>query len=206
MENNSQCIVSLKAKTKVYHKPGCHHVKNMKDKNKMTMTLQKAERKGYRICRCCNCMAHHKRVEQKTITNYENNKGMEFNFVKGALYVKTEIGCWKMVYTRGDQRMVLYHRNATNKELDFKKPQYEKYHRQGDVPYSDSIAHYLNYIYEHDRFKQAERNGQMLTSYSSKKNKRLAEKSRRKSSHKRVDYLFRMLESQNAGYRQLSFC
>ena len=206
MEDNSRCIVSMKAKTKVYHKPGCHHAKHMKRENKVMMSLQKAERKGYRICRCCNSMAHHKRVEQKTIANYENNKGMEFNFVKGALYVKTEVGCWKMVYTRGEQRMVLYHRNNSNRELNFKAPQYEKYHRQVDVPYSDTIAHYLNYIYEHDRFRQAEQNGQIITTFSSKKNKRLAEKSRKKSAHKRVDYLFRMIESQNAGYRQLSFC
>ena len=206
MENNSQCIISRQAKTKVYHKPGCHHVKNIKEENLETMTLQKAERKGYRICSCCNSMSHHKRVEQRTITNYENNKGMSFNYVKGALYIKTEVGCWKMVYTRHEQRIVLYHRNRTSKELNFKAPQYEKYHRQGDVPHSDSIAHYLNYIYEHDRFKQAEESGRILTSYSSKKNRKLAEKSRRKNAHKRVNDLFKMIESQNAGYRQLSFC
>ena len=198
--------MSFESKSKVYHKPGCHHVKNMKEKNQVQMTLKEAERSGYRICKCCNCMAHYKRVEQKTITNYENNKGMEFNFIKGALYIKTEIGCWKMIYTRDEKKIVLYHRNNTDRELNFKAPQYEKYHRQADVPYSNSIAHYLNYIYEHDRFKQAEKNGQILTSFSSKKNKRLAEKSRRKSAQKRVDYLFRMLESQNVGYKQLSFC
>lgn len=206
MEKNCKCIVSFESKAKVYHKPGCHHVKNMKEKNQVTMTLKNAERAGYRICRCCNSMAHHKRVEQQTINNYEEKKGMQFQFINGVLYVKTEVGCWKMVYTRGDHRIVLYHRNATSKELNFKAPQYEQYHRQIDVPHSISIAHYLNYIYEHDRFKQAEQNGQTLTSFSSKKNKRLAEKSRRKSAHKRVDNLFAMLESQNTGYRQFSFC
>ena len=206
MEDNSKCIVSLKARTKVYHKPGCHHVSNMKESNQKVMTQARAERKGYRICRCCNSMAHHKRAEQTTIAHYTDNKGMEFLFVKGALYVKTDVGCWKMVYTRGEQRIVLYHRNTTDKELNFKVPQYEKYHRQKDVPFADSIAHYLHYIYEHDRFRQAELNGVPLTHFSSKKSKQLAEKSRRKSARKRVDYLFRMLESQNAGYKELSFC
>ena len=206
MEDNSKCIVSLKAKSKVYHKPGCHHVSKMTESNQVVMSLARAERKGYRICRCCNSMAHHKRAEQTTIAHYTDKKGMEFQFIKGALYVKTEVGCWKMVYIKGERRMVLYHRNATSRELNFHIPQYEKYHRQKDVPYADSIAHYLHYIYEHDRFKQAEIKGEPLTRFSSKKSKQLAEKSRRKSARKRVDYLFKMLESQNEGYRQLSFC
>ena len=204
MGNNNNYIVSLESKSKVYHKLGCHHINTIKESNRITMSKQKAEKLGFRKCRCCDSMAHHKRVEQKTITNYEEHKGMKFQFIKGVLYVKTEIGCWKMVYTGDEYKMALYHRNTTNKELDFRVPQYENYHRQVDVPHSDTIAYYLHYIYEHDRFKKAEQRGEILTSFSSKKSKQLAQKSRKKNARKRVEYLFRMLESQNAGYKQLS--
>lgn len=206
MENNNKCVVSFETKLKVYHKPGCHHISRIKKKNQVVLTKGEAERAGFRICRCCNGMGHHRRVEKETIEYYESKKGMEFKYIDGILYVKTDLGCWKMVYLRGEQRIILYHRNYPNKELNFEAPQYEYYHRQYDVPHSGSISHYLKYIYEHDRFKKAERSGNAFTSFSSKKNKRLAEKSRKKDSRRRVDYLFRMLESQNVGYRELSCC
>lgn len=206
MEKNSKCIVSFESKSKVYHKPGCHHISRIKKRNQIEMTKGEAERAGFRICRCCNGMGHHKRAEKHVLEHYEKEKGMEFKYIDGILYAKTDFGCWKMVYVRGEQRIVLYHRNHTDKELNFEEPQYEFYHRQHDVPHSGSISHYLKYIYEHDRFKKAERSGNGFTTFSNKKNKKLAEKSRKKDSRRRVDYLFRMLESQNVGYRELSYC
>lgn len=206
MEKNSKCIVSFESKSKVYHKPGCHHVTRMKSENQVTMTKREAEAAGFRICRCCNSMAHHRRVESNVIEHYKNKKGMQFFYNKGILYIKTEIGCWKVVYSRGEQRLVLYHRNHSKRDVNFNAPQYEAYHRQGDVPHSGSISHYLDYIYEHDRYKEAERNGQIITTFSSKRNKKRAENSRKKAMGKRVDYLFRLLEAQNTGYREISYC
>ncbi len=206
MENNSKVIVSLSGKSKVYHKIGCHHIDHMKMWNMMEITKGEAEASGYRICRCCNGMNHHMRTEDGVIDFYKRKRNMEFRYINGVLYVKTPIGCWKLVYTRGGQRIVLYHRNYGLSRLNFDKPQYDEYHRQQDVPHSDSIAHYLNYIYEHDRFKEAVRTGEKIIVYSSKKNKKRADKSMKKYEQKRVDYLFRMLEMQNAGYKQLSMC
>ena len=206
MKDTSKCIVSFATNVKVYHKPGCYHAQRIKQENRVYMTKKEAEAAGFRICRCCNGMNHHLRVEENAMKYYKNKKGMEFKVVNGALYVKTEIGCWKVVYSRREQWLVLYHRNRTYQELNFKSPQYESYHRQSDVPKSYTIEKYLDYIYEHDRFMQAEQSGAAITVFSSKKKKKLAEKSRQKQARKRVDYLFRMIEMQNADYRQLSYC
>lgn len=190
MEKNSRVIICFESKSKVYHKPGCYQIARIKKRNRIEVTKEEAERAGFRICKCCNGMGHHIRTEKRVLEHYEKEKGMVFKHIDGILYVKTEIGCWKMVYTRGNQRIVLYHRNDTDKEINFDIPQYESYHRQLDVPYSCSISRYLKYIYEHDRFKKAERSGNGFTTFSSKKNKKLAEKVERRILGKELTIYF----------------
>ena len=72
--------------------------------------------------------------------------------------------------------------------------------------YCNSIEGYLDYIYEHDKYKAAVARGETVTRFSSKKYEKLEAKAQRKRENKRVDYLFAMLERQNAGYKKLSYC
>ena len=203
---NNERIVSIGTNSMIYHKPGCRYVERIKYKNRMSMPKSDARREGYHVCRYCNSMNHHYRVEQHTLDFYECAKKMQFNFINGILYVKSEIGCWKIVYIRKEEKFALYHRNTVAKELDFEHPQYEPYHRQEDKPFCNSIAGYLDYIYEHDKYKAAIGRGETVTKFSSKKYARHEAKAQRKRQNRRVDYLFRMLERQNEGYRQLSYC
>lgn len=46
------------------------------------------------------------------------------------LYVKTEIGCWRLVYSRGMEYIVLYHRNTRQAPIDFQYSELGKYHWQ----------------------------------------------------------------------------
>ena len=62
------------------------------------------------------------------------------------------------------------------------------------------------YIYEHDRFRDAQSKGQKLTTFTSERSKLLAQRSYRRDQRKRVDHLFRMLEASNKGYKELSYC
>jgi len=151
-------------------------------------------------------MNYHYKVEQSTIDYYSRCKNMQFNYVDGILYVKSEIGCWKIVYIRKSESFALYHRNSTARELDFEQPQFEYYHRQEDKPYCNSISGYLDYIYNHDKYKSAIERGETVTKFSSKKYAKLEVKAQRKRENKRIDYLFRMLERQDTGYKQLSYC
>ena len=43
---------------------------------------------------------------------YSKYKKMQFNYINGILYVKTEIGCWKLVYVRREEKIALYHRKV----------------------------------------------------------------------------------------------
>lgn len=203
---NNERIVSIGTNSMIYHKPGCRYVERIQGKNKMSLPKIDARRAGYHVCRYCNSMNHHYRVEQHTLDFYENHKKMKFQFIDGILYVKSQIGCWKIVYIRKSECFVLYHRNATSKELDFEHPQFELYHRQEDKPVCNSIEGYLDYIYEHDKYKAAIERGETVTKFSSKKYAKREAKAQKKRERSRVDYLFRMLERENNGYRQLSYC
>lgn len=192
--------------SEVYHKPGCHYVQKMRYDNQLMVSREEARAHDCRSCRYCNSMNYHMNYESRAIEHFRRKKNMEFRLVDGILYVKTAISCWKIVYVRNGEKLVLYHRNYSKQEIDFKHPENEYYHFQKDVPSSGSIASYLNYIYEHDRYKEAMYRGEKITDFSSKKNERRAKGVEKKRSARRVDYLFRCLEKEHSGYRQLSCC
>ena len=80
------------------------------------------------------------------------------------------------------------------------------YHRQTDCANANSISALCKYIYEHDRFREAQNKGTVLTSFTSERSRILAARTQRREQHRRVDRLFAMLERNNQGYRELSFC
>lgn len=84
---------------------------------------------------------------------YEKKKNMEFKYVNGMLYVKTEISLWKLVYSRKDEKIAIYHRNATAEAVNMDCLENEKFHRQKDIQYVETIQGCLSYIYEHDKFR-----------------------------------------------------
>lgn len=199
-------IVSMQANTMIYHKPGCRYIKRIQYKNKLSLSKKDAKKEGYHICRYCNSMDHHMRTEDLVIDYYNRIKNMQFQYMNGILYVKTEIGIWKLVYIRKEEKIALYHGNRTGDRIQFEHPEREPYHRQDDKMFSNTISEHLRYIYEHDKYKVAVNNGETVTRFSSKKYERLEPYAKRKRARKRVDQLFNMLEKQNAGYKQLSFC
>lgn len=193
---NNERIVSLGINSMIYHKPGCRYVERIKYKNRMSLPKHDAKIEGYHVCRYCNSMNHHYRVEHNKLDFYSRCKKLQFNYIDGILYVKSEIGCWKLVYVRREEKIALYHRNTSTKPLDFEHPQYEAYHRQEDKPFCNSIEGYLSYIYEHDKYKAAIERGETVTKFSSKKYARYEAKAQRKRQNKRLDHLFRMIERQ----------
>lgn len=196
----------MSMETCIYHKPNCHHARRIQEKHKMIMTPKVAKSYGYRPCKCCNGMNFSYNDEIYFIDYFERKKGMQFNYKDGILYVKTNIGCWKLVYSRGMELFALYHRNRSEQEVNFVNPENEHYHLQKDKSYFSSINAVLNYIYEHDKYHEAEQQGCKNIVFSNKKYQRQAEKRKQRQQEKRVDYLFLMIENQNEGYKQLSYC
>jgi len=194
---NNERIMSIEAKSRIYHKPGCRYIKKIKRRNLISMPMTEANECGYRVCKYCNSINHHYLVEQPALDRYERSRNMKFNFIDGILYVKSELGCWKIVYSKQYEDFVLYHRNNTYKELDFEHPQFESYHRQIDKYKANSIQDYLSYIYNHDKYKAAIARGEEVTTFSSKKYARKEARAKKRREINRVNNLFKMLESQN---------
>lgn len=203
---NNGRVISIGMKTSVYHHPQCRYVHRMKYKNRLSLPLQEMRKYGLRPCRCCNTMNYHYISSERALKSFEKKRGMEFRYLDEALYIKTELGCWKIVYLEEKEMFRLFHRNTTNKPLDFDHPQYETYHPQKDKKYSNSIEGYLYYIYEHDRYKSTVLSGEKVTNFSSKKYQKREAKAERKRAAKTVDRLFAMLERQNSEYKQFSIC
>lgn len=196
----------LSTESKVYHRPACRYVKRIQYANRMELMPKEAKQYGYRPCKCCNTMAYLYDTEWSSLDYFERKWDLQFCFKDGVVYVKTAISCWKLVYSRREERIALYHRNASKVPVDFEHPENERYHRQNDCANAKSISAMCKYIYEHDRFRDAQSKGQKLTTFTSERSKLLAQRSYRRDQRRRVDHLFRMLEASNKGYKELSYC
>ena len=135
----------MSIESNIYHRPSCKYVYFMKPSNKEKLLWEDAKRCG-RPCRHCNSMSFLCTEERKTIEWNTENRNMEFKYKDGMLYVKTKVGCWKLVYARNMEQIALYHRNSRQAELDFKHPEKDRYHQQRDQLYFNNIAQALNYI------------------------------------------------------------
>ena len=196
----------LSTESSVYHRANCPYVKRICEKNKMELPRAEAREHGYRPCKCCNSMGYMYQEEQCNLDYFKRRWSLDFLLSDGILYVKTPIGCWKLVYSRKEEKLALYHRNSSASPVDFTAPQNEKYHRQCDCAMAKTISGLCKYIYEHDRYREAQQNGHQLTDFTSARARILAERAKRKEKHKRLDDLFAQIEKENAGYRKLSFC
>ena len=196
---------ALSTESKIYHRPGCRYAKRIQDKNRMDIPIGEARRYGYKPCKCCNTMKYLYESEWCSIDYYRRKKDMDYLLKDGVLYIKTNVSCWKLIYNKKVERVMLYHRNSCDKPVDFTKPENEQYHPQKDCDSAITIKALLKYIYEHDRYREAQEKGVELTTFTSEKSRILAAKSKRREQHRRVDDLFAMLEQNNKGYRDLSY-
>ena len=188
----------------IYHRPTCKYIGFMKPGNRETLLWEDVKNRGYCACRHCNNMSFLCSSEKKTIEWNKNTRNMEFKYIKGILYLKTDMGCWKLVYSRGMEQIALYHRNSRQAPLDFKHPEIGRYHQQKDQLYFRKIALALNYIYDHDKYKAAVNRGDKRIVYKNKKYEKQAKKREQRAALRRVDRLFEMIEKDNQKCKSFS--
>jgi len=144
---NKRRVYSTHSRGKVYRFPGCRYANRIPEKYVASQTKHSLDSEGYRPCRYCNVMKFRVTREFQMLNFYCKNKNMEFQLKSSILYVKTEIGCWKLVYRDDLQNFALYHRNDTGHPVDFEHPEWETYHKQGDKPLVSSLISAFVYIY-----------------------------------------------------------
>lgn len=197
-------IVSFQSSAKVYHRPNCHYAKRIKNANGYVFSRNEAVRMGFRPCKCCNSMDYLVRDANGILSAYEKIYDMQFRYIDGILYVKTELNGWKLVYSCKAEKIVIYHRNRSKRDIDFEHPDREKYHQQKDIRYVVGIKKALQYIDKHDKYWKNVNMGNQPISFTNKKYEIQAKKREKRTQMRKVNDLFRALEAQNPEYREIS--
>lgn len=94
------------------------------------MLWENAEAKGYRPCACCNGMEFLYGLERDSIENYKNLFHLDVDIKDHKIYVRTDAGCWKIIYKRDKQHFILLHRNYANGRTSLEDVEKVPYHRQ----------------------------------------------------------------------------
>lgn len=201
-------IMSRESSNMVYHRPECRYAVKIRKKNRIQMKWEDAEWKGYRSCKCCDGIDFLYKMEKEKIEKYAEQFNIDVDFRDRKIYVRTDVGCWKIIYKIRNQRFILLHRNYVNGRIELQDAERVPFHRQGDMSEAGSIMKYLKYIKEHDEFKRNAPKDYRKLPQDTERQKahyRAAKKRAAKSDAKRLDSLFLLIENQE-GIKQLSCC
>lgn len=161
------------------------------------MDWEDAEWRGYRPCRCCDGAAYLYKTEKEAIDRYADQFHMDVDLKDNKIYVRTDIGCWKIVYKIKEQRFILLHRNYANGRIRLEDAEKAPFHRQSDMLEAGSIMKYLKYIRKHDEYKKVAPKDYHQMPKDTKCKKayyRAAKKRAERRDARRVDRLFCIIE------------
>ena len=166
-----------------------------------------AENHGYHPCKCCDEIRFLYSLEEIDVQMYAEKNNMNIDFVNNEIIVRTDAGCWKILYNRNEQKFKLLHRNYVNGRISLNEVNEVPYHRQKDFYYGNSIMKYVRYIKAHDEFKlnPVEARNMPRSTARQRTYHRSAKKREEKQAARRLDGLFLMIEKNN-DIKKLSFC
>jgi len=200
-------MISKESKSMVYHRPECRYAQKMYKENRVQMYWDEAEGRGYRPCKCCDNIKFLYGLEQIDVEIFAKKHDMDIDIVNDELVIRTDAGCWKILYKKSRQNYMLLHRNYVKGRIALDEIDNVPYHHQGDVPFSKTIMKYVKYIQAHDAFKAGEVDYRTMPQSTKRQRSyyRTAKRRAEKRSAGRLDSLFLMVERKE-GIKQLSFC
>lgn len=201
-------MMSRGSKSMVYHRPECRYAQMIYKRNRLQMDWEDAEWKGYRPCKCCDGAKFLYKLELDNIRRFAEQYDLDVDLWNNKIYVRTDVGCWKIVYKRSIQRFILLHRNYVNGRVSLEEADNAPFHRQGDMAEAGNIMKYLKYIKGHDEFKKNMPVDYRLLPRGTKRQRayyRSARKRAERREARRLDDLFAMIESRE-GIKDLSIC
>ena len=146
-------MISKESTNMVYHRPECRYALRINKKNWVQMDWDEARKQGYRPCKCCDEMRFLYGLEKENIECYSESHNLDIDLIKNEIIVRTDAGCWKILYKKSRQKFILLHRNYAKGRITLDEINKVPYHHQGDFPFSKSIMKYVRYIQAHDEFK-----------------------------------------------------
>lgn len=201
-------IISKTSANMVYHRPECKFAEKIYKRNRDQMSWIDAERKGYRPCKFCGGAKFLYKLHLKGIENYAKIYNLDIDLKDNIIYVRTDAGCWKLVYSIWNQQFTLFHRNRVDGRISLDEVDEIPFHRQRDMPESGSITKYLHYIKEHDNFKMNGPADYRKMPRDTKRQKKYYNSAKRRAErkeYKRLDMLFLQIESEQ-NLKPVSIC
>ena len=147
-----QVIYSIYSK-KIMHHNTCSIVKRIKKSNRRMLDISTAREKGYKFCECCNRLGVMYNKEKDQIDRICKSNGIKFAIDYDMIYIISKHDFWRIKVNENSNNKVifLFHKN-THKRTYKKGPEMiEGYHVQKFR--SKTICGYLEYIIEHDQYR-----------------------------------------------------
>ena len=186
-------------KHRIYHRCGCMYARRIKSDNRREMSHESAIRRRYQACKYCSGLQGDVNVHKKAFATWSLKKKMELKYHKESdtLYIRTEVGFWKIFLKKEIGKYLLYHHNTYFPSMSFDEAIQGDFHRQSDVKATESMEKIVEYIVAHDRAKVIMMDDYRRLPKSTKKQKKYykaAERRERRESLRRLDSIFLTLE------------
>lgn len=191
-------------KTNIYHRPQCGCLTKVEETNQLptSQNIFVMYTLGYTPCKICSPLIRRYEMEKKEIKSFCLEHGISMKVRDETILIDTHVSSWKIIYVQKNRKYLrLYHENT---QLYFKCKQVngeiiKQYHNQTDA-HSSTILGYLEYIYEHDQFRDKEKNKYKHQNKNTRTQKYLYRRSKRRDinrSSRRVYNLLDELQAQN---------
>lgn len=136
---------------KLFHTSMCRHAKCITTRNLITFaSFPAAVEAGFHQCPHCSPVRAQYVLEQKDFSLRCSCYQYDYKFVGGSLQIQSSMDEWRIIPADGEYPLLLLHKNTREDESKSVMP---GYHLQ---PIKQSvICGYLDYIKEHDRFRES---------------------------------------------------
>ena len=194
-------VISTKSREKVYHKDGCRYAQTISKNNRLCYKKEKVEKNGYRPCKWCFQMAGRYQIEKDIVSSYLEKHMSVMDRLGKYVYIRSDIGCWKVDFDNNNGVFSLYHRNHADGITAITEVEDDNYHRQRDHFAFPNLISAAKYIIQHDEAKKIiSTRGYRNLPHSTKKQKKYynqAERRTRCEESRRIMDLFKLIEEQN---------
>lgn len=102
------------------------------------------------------------------------------------MYIRTNIGCWKIFSMNNDGIYCLWHRDHYSNDMTLEYIVRGKFHKQTDIRPGYTIEKYLRYICEHDQAKQIIQDDYKKLPQRTKKQKKYYKQAKKRQKRKDV--------------------
>ena len=142
----------------IYHHNNCPYALRLAKENTRKVNEDYVFDRGLIPCKHCQSLSYifHNRME--SYVNNMRSKNLSYMLDGNWLLIQTDVAFWKIGYDRYSRDFFLYHGNTAPDSSEVKTHEKNEYHRQADAMHRRSLSDYLDYIYEHDRFRRGDYN------------------------------------------------